>query len=995
MVEVLSVLTSVFCVGLLLYFRYTDVRNVTVQTLKNHLKQSEKHIEMMINKKGKEFEDKTIASEIVIERMHRLALSLQDKLDSFDGDIIQGEEIFEALKKEVSVVHTELSEYRQIRSEFKDIEDRIEGILNIKKQAEDGALELRQLQEKMHFFSEEYTQITEHIKNNSRKELDNFFYTMQQDLSEYLANSRQQLTSKDIEMTNQIQELGTVSGSIEEQIKEFKDYTRSGIEHLKQEYEQDLLIAKTASEDNITDIYDMWSRIKEQTQQDTDYLMNTYNNQKEFFETSEYALRNDIEQFSTGLATLSAEIQTNLDLNIQEKYREFDSKIADIYIDIEKKGNEVQDRLGGELTTQTVSIREELERLHSAFVEQEQGIEDRIRVLGSRVSEGLALAENSFQENLVELQQIVDQTKTYSENILQTVQEKIDTKIVGIEDEFRDKAYQNMIRLEESFKEINQERVQQSINDITTSLEQEFKHRYQESTDDILRKAEELEDLVKSRYAHVEELDQRLITINELFNNEKEKIIFMCGELEKDREQSTDLMLHQIKEYMLELQNELNLSVQQFLESGRQNLLNEQESWKERYDEVVKEGRDEYHKIKQDIDTIHRFIADLEDTSLNSLKRSAERLTYDTEHRVEDFKKYLSDLLRNSKEEFLVQTDQAKSEIKDLRQELRNQEKELQQLTEKDLERLRGEGKEIEKQFQKFIEKSKRLDYVEDLLRKLPQQYSEINNLKKELDQVENQLKIVQDQGQGTIRNLDIARKELEQKIESLNSHSSSADRMQEGLITAMKDADQLMHLFATLSDEREKAQQLEELLQNNLMVFNDLQESLDQLEHKRVLVQGMQDAIDTSKNDMVMLSSSSEEINSRMNEMNIYAHDIQDKLQQLQHEMRDLAGDQTKVKTAVSKLNDLEMMVIHIDEEMKRLEKMREWIAKSMNNVEKMGVKMGTNSFISSDSVGLEDANVKNILRLYEKDWSIDDIAKNLKLTSAYVELILERYRP
>ncbi|MGL5956411.1 MAG: hypothetical protein ACRC0X_07420 [Brevinema sp.] len=994
MIEVFSVLAALFCIGLLVYFRYTDTRNVTVQTLKDHLKQSEKHIEMMINKKEKEFEDKMIASEIVIERMHRLAVSLQDKLDSFDGDIVKGEEVFDDLKKEVQSVQEELFEYRQIRSEFKDIEERIEGILNIKKQAEDGTFELKQLQEKMRFFTEEYTQITEHIKISSRQELDDFFHTMQQDLSGYLSRARQQLVDKDVEMTAQIQELGTASGSMAEQIKEFKDYAQHSIAQLKQEYEQDIHIAKTTSEDNITDIYDMWAKIKEQTQEDTDYLINTYNNQKEFFETSEYNLRNDIERFNSGLVTLSEEIQTNLDLNIQAKSHELDNKITDMYTEIEKKGNEVRNQLGEELDTQTSSIREELERLHSAFVEQEQGIEDRIRVLGSRVSEGLSLAENSFQENLTELQQKVDQTKTYSEDILQAVQEKIDAKIADIEEEFKDKAYQNMIRLEESFKDINQERVQQSIVGITASLEQEFKHRYQESINDIFRKSEELEDLVKDRYSYVEELEQRLATINELFNNEKEKIILMCGELEKDREQNTDLIFQQVKEYMLGLQNELTTSVQQFLEQGRQNLLNEQETWKERYDEVVHDGRNEFNKIKQDIDMIHRFISDVEDTSLTNLKRSAERLTHDTEYRIEDLKKHLSDLLRNSKEDFLAQTDQAKSEIKDLRQELWNQEKELQQIAEKDLERLRVKAKEIEKQFQGFMKKSERLDQVEDLMRKLYQQYTEINDLKKELDQVNTQLRSSQNQGQETIQQLHNIRQELNQKVEDLNVHSTAADRMQESLISSMKEADQLMTVFSSLSEEREKAQQLEELLQKNLMIFNDLQESLDQLEHKRVLVQEMQEAIDSSKTDMLTLSSSSDEMVSRINEINTYAHDIQEKLQQLQHEMRDLAGDQTKVKTAVSKLNDLEHMVIHIDEEMKRLDKMREWIAKSMNNVEKMGVQMGKGSYISLDNVGLEDSNVKNILRLYEKDWSIDDIAKNLKLTSAYVELIIERYR-
>ncbi len=979
MMEVLCVFMTLVCVGMVVYFRLTDARNVTVKTLQNYLEQSEKHIETMLNKKEKLFNDRMIASDIVIDRMHKLTTTLKEKIEHFDRDIIKGEEIFDDLKNELNAVQDELYEYKQIRSEFRDIEDRIGAILDIKRQAEDGTVELNQLRNNIHTFREEYENVTGVIKNDARKELDDFFQGMQQDLSAYLTKARQQLADKDVEMTVQIQELSTATGSLGNQIQEFKDYSQSSIDQLKKEFENDLEMAKNVSDSNITDIYDMWEKLKEQTQQDKEQILNTVGEQKEYFETAEHDLNTKISQFNNTLETLSDEIQTNLHLNIQEKSHDLDKKIADMYANIEKKGEEVQETIGEVLQTQTSSVRDELDRLRSAFVEQEQSIEDRIRVLGTRVNEGLTLAEGSFLNSLAELQENVDTTKNYSNEVLQEAKKQIEIKIADIEVDFKEKANENMIKLEEGFKEINQNRVAQSINGIVASLEDEFKQQYQSSIDDILKKSEELAEMVEKRMSDIDNLDQHLNKINEEFNSEKEKIILMSTELEQDRAQSSDIVMQQSREYMDQLRDELVEIVQQFVAEGNQNIINEQEIWKERYDEILNEGRNTFHKIKQDTDGISRLLADLEDTSLSGLKREADRIKSDSEYKMEDIKKQVADTLRNSKEEFFTQIDEAKGEIKNLRQELWNQEKELRQLVETDFDRFNEKSKDVDRQVQVFLKKSERLDQVEDLMRKLIQQHEDTNSLKDELKQIYGQLKDSHDEGQQTIQKLTDTTQELQLS-------SSEADRIQEQLISTIKEANQLSHVFTSLTEEKEKAQQLEDLLQNNLSLFNDVQDSLNQLESKRELVEEMQSVIEKSETNMNMVTASSEEINNRIREMNIYAQEIQEQLQILQNEMKTLAGDQTKFKSAVSKLEDLENMSLHLDSEMKRLDKMRDWIAKAVKDVED---KQGT-SFSDSG----EESDAKNILRLYDMDWSIDEIAKNLKLTSSYIELVIERHR-
>ncbi len=113
MVEVLNIVFLLLFIGLLVYFRYTDVRNVTLNTLKDYLKQSEKHIESMLQKKVKEFNDHIIPSEITIDRMKNFSNAINESLDKFDSDIARGNEIFSALREQIDLVQAELEDHKK------------------------------------------------------------------------------------------------------------------------------------------------------------------------------------------------------------------------------------------------------------------------------------------------------------------------------------------------------------------------------------------------------------------------------------------------------------------------------------------------------------------------------------------------------------------------------------------------------------------------------------------------------------------------------------------------------------------------------------------------------------------------------------------------------------------------------------------------------------------------------------------------------------------
>ena len=974
---------------MLVYFRYTDARNITVKQLQDYLKQAENRIETMLREKERTFNDKIIPSEVAIERMNRLAMAIQEKLDLFEKNVLQGEDLHRELVQEISQVQQDIGDYQQIRGEFRDIEDRIGNILDMKRQAEEGTTELRELKQKIDDFTQDYQTLTGGIKAQSEKELEGFFEKMQNDLSDYLSKAKEQLSERDEEITTQIQALESDSGSVLEQISGFKEYTQESIESLRLSNLEEFNSVKAISEANIVEIFDMWNKLKEQTQQDKDIIESSYQEQREFFENSEARIAQDLTHFSTSTQELAESLKATLEFSIQEKSHELDTKMSEISLTLDQQGLDTQTRIEQGLQQKINDVNEDLERLHSAFVDQEQSIEDRVRVLGGRVSEGLALGEQSFLDSIKDMQSTLEKTNEFSEQILQKSQEKIDERVLEFEQGFKNQIQENLGRIEKTFIEANQERITQSIGEISSSLENEFNQRYTAKIEEAFKDVEKLQDSIEEKHQYIENIEQKYLQIQDTFNQEKEQILLMVSELEQDRETSLASIQETTSEYINELLESLTESIKETLAEGTNKLTHDQELWQELYNNIIQEARNEFQTIKQTVDKMEHAVANVGETSLATLKRDADRVFQDASFKIDNFKNDISDYLRGTKEDYQEYTDQSKLDMKTLKEDLWNQEKELQVAIQKDLDRLNQKLKEIEKQYQGFIKKSEKLDKTEDLMRKMGQQYQEITELKKDIQNLNQSMKNESTQGIETIKQLQDFKLELDEKSEKLSINSSEADRIQEFLHATIKEAQDTSNLFKDI-----KVEELRGLLLQNLETSDKLQESIASLEGRKASIEEMMHTIDKSEKDISQVSLSSDEMIRKIDEMGNYAQDIHTQLGQLQTDMRDVAGEQSKLHRAVSSLHELELMIDHIDAEKLTVQRMMDWIAKAQKDVDRIGSKANVPSFTSIQNNQVDESQVKNILGLYEQGWSLSDIATNLNTTQAYVELIIDRYK-
>lgn len=964
--------------GLMFYFRLTDARNVSVRELQHYIRQAEKKVEQFVRKKEKDFQDKMIASEIVIDRMNRLAQTLQEKVEIFDRDLTDGQELFEALRLEAGDVSHTLAEYKRIRAEFIDIEDRIVQILNMKDHAESGRRELDTLHQEMEHFRNDYHDTIAGLKDNSEQELKTFFANMQKDLTSYLEQAREQLREKDRQIAEQMQEFGERSELIFGQINDLKSFSEASIDNLKDSFEVDLTHARTMAQTNIEEVYDMWAGLREKAEEEKIMMENNLQEKDEFFRLAKAKLQEEMDQVSE-----------NIDIVLQEKLQYLENSAGYLSRDLELLGSSLKINIEKNLDDKIDTVKSELDRIHSAFIAQEESLENEFKQLSHRFSEQISNQEKEVQINLKELQASVHSTKDLADDILKQSQEKILEKIKEFEEFVRQKAQENMQRIEDSFREENQERMFQSISEITKTLEVEYQKKYQETIDTIAQKSEDLSELVSQKIDAISLLDRQLEDILRLFDSEKEKIILMGEELQKDREQNIITIKRQMEETAQHLQNELQVNIQGFFDEGTETYRRDREIWQEHFDDTLGEARSAYQNIQNDIDEIKHMMRDIETSSLNNLKSESLRLTEETERRIDELKKYTDNFLRSNKDDFMHHVEQAKSDMKNIKQELWDQERLVRDQVNKEFERLSGRVRDVDKNFHSLMKKTEMLERAENLAAKLSGRLQEIEAIRKEMNTLVHTFKDSHIKSQETIDDLRKYNDVVESNIQRLDEKSIEASNIQDFLVSVMDEAKETAKIFQVLKEEQDHAREIQELLMKNLASYNDLQESLVVLEDRKAVVEEMLKNID----QISRLGENTEDLISRLDAIDSFSSELQDKLALIQGEMHQLAGDQTQVRNAVSKLSELEHVTAHIDEEMKRLDKMREWVAKAINNIERVGAATGVGS-PGGNKPELGDEAIKNIVRLHEQNWSVSDIAKNLKVSPTWVELILERYR-
>lgn len=970
---ILPIVSLLVFSGLLFYFRWTDAKNADLRSLHEYIRSVEKKIEQFLRAKEKDFNDKMIPAEIAIDRMNNLAQILQKKAEDFDQYLDEGERIYRDLRQEMGSIGGSLKEYRRMRTEFEDIEHKITEIIAMRDMVAEGSGELDRLRSDMKNLKSEYDGIMTQLTTSSKTELEAFFNTMQADLSAYLTKAQRELSETDGEIREKIEDLHRSTADMSIRMGEFKETAEEGIVGLKAHFHEEITVLRGMAESNVAEIIDRWTELKERTELDREGVENALQGQREFFSAERERVQEEIRI-----------VHTTLETALAERIQELGAHGVEIQEKLKFLENGLRTHLETGLEEKVLEVRKELEQTQKAFAAQEEELAQKLEELSAKAGARIKTCEDDFYGSVEHLQNRVHTVAEKAEKILLAAEEKIDKKMDVFSDMMREKVNENMQNLEERFRSENDERLKAGIEEITNTLEEKYINAYRKTFEDISATASLLEEQVGDKISAVDGLDKNLKEIREAFAKEKENILLMAQGLSENR----DRHIREVEDYLEKtvdiLQNDLHKRIAEHFEENLRVQKQDQEDWGRRYGETLLEARTSFNAIKDGIDGIARDLKDIENKTLTTLKEESERFLEDTSRRLEDLKREAEVMNRENKDVFSAQLETARKAVGELKQELWNQENKVRDQAQKDFDRLGDRIRDYDRRLSEFIKKTEVLERLEGAAEKFQGRMQELENLKKDLERISSDLSAARNSGQSTVAELKMHSDVLENSLSLLGSTTEQAKFMRDSLDNSLGEAQKLGDFLAHLETEKENAQKIEDLLLQNLQRYEDLREALDELDSRKAKVDEMLLNID-SVNRMM---GSTAEISDKIADLGHYAVGLQQQIAAMQEDLASAVADKNNLRTAIEKVTDLDSLVHHVEQERQSVEKMLQYVAKTSHMLKNSA---GSGAFASNED---SPEQVKRIMNLYRKNWSIGEIADTLKLSPVFVEMTIDKHK-
>ncbi|MGL5721095.1 MAG: LA_3659 family protein [Brevinema sp.] len=955
--------------GLLFYFRWTDAKNADIRQLQSYIRNIEQHIDQYFRQRKKEFEDKIIPAEVAIDRMNKLAGTLQQKVNDFNQTLDEGEKIFYDLRQEMGDISSSLTDYQKMRSEFEDIEQKIGQMLAMKDLVMEGSQDLDKLRNDMKSLKDEYDTMISSLTNKSKSELETFFNNMNSTLNSHLEHAQSELQKTNTNIQDRIEELNSSAETMNAEMGIFRSESEEGLESLKKSFHDEITVLRGMAEVNAQEIIDRWVELKEKSDRQRMDIEDNIIQQQGFFAEEKASVQDEIQK-----------IQSTLDSELMARVSQLVAHQETIDTELRNLEKSLRTHLELGLDEKIHAITQQLSQTQQAFAAQEAEITKSLDSITQNADTRISTAEKVFYDDLERLKDKVHNVTDNAEKILIVAEEKIDEKMKLFTNDMQGKVADNMNRLEESFRQENEDRMQGSIEEISKTLADKYTEEYKKNFASISEKADTLEEAINDKMANIPDLETTLQELRQSFNEEKDTILLMEQGLQENREK----YLKEVQEYLEKTVEQIETSMQNtvdayFTESiSNQQLYHDQ--WAGNYDQTLKDAQTIYHSIKESVDKIALDLKNINENTMESLRLDSQEILQENARNLEDFKRESDSVNRDHKETFANQLESARKSVGELKQELWNQEQKVRDAAQKDFDRLTDRVKEYDRRFNDFLKKTEALDRLDSAAEKFQGRMQEFENLKKDLEHLSSELLNSQKIGQRTMSDVRAQNDVLEQNLASLGGYVDHAKTVQDQLQNSVGEMARIEEFLQQIAQEQEKADSVQDLLVQNLERYNELQEALDELESRKGKVDEMLLNID-SVNHMV---SNTAEISKQIAELGNYAVDLQQQLGQIQHDLTTAIKEKEHLEATISSINDLEHLLEHVEQERKSVEKMKDFITKSSRLLKDAG---GGAALSSSN----ED-HTSTIISLHKRGWNIDDIAKSLKIPPIVVETTLDK---
>jgi DNA repair exonuclease SbcCD ATPase subunit len=361
----------------------------------------------------------------------------------------------------------------------------------------------------------------------------------------------------------------------------------------------------------------------------------------------------------------------------------------------------------------------------------------------------------------------------------------------------------------------------------------------------------------------------------------------------------------------------------------------------------------------------------------------------DAESAVEEARKRARELAAESDERLAA----ARSAIQEAHQDAETFRNELFSRTEEQAKNLDGAIKEADRRIKEFVAQTKLFEKADELKlaleRKIEDLHADLDKLdqrRSEAAELEAQfikIKRLEDEVNAKMTRFLSERHRIEVMEADFNRLIQTAQSVDEKLVQVTASDDTLQALQAQL-------RRLEDAVK-------DAEEKYQRLEKKNQILDATNDGIDRnfqSLRDMeTALKQSYDEIKK-----------LQSAMDSVKPAIDSLSKDRDRALEAAEKIADVDKFMAELEARIEQMQKAREWLARTETRLEELSKQaqeqvklMGTllkeegKKGLSKDKGAPPIGVRETVVKLAHQGWTVDEIARTVKLSRGEVELILE----
>jgi hypothetical protein len=618
-----------------------------------------------------------------------------------------------------------------------------------------------------------------------------------------------------------------------------------------------------------------------------------------------------------------------------------------------------------------------------AFSNDTLQLEDELRRYMQETEERVKADFSLFEKNSEKDRNTAASEFAVAADSLKTEMENMEKELAAL----KEQAYTNVSERLKGFEDDFSSNLSKRGDDIDRRLT-EWRQLLDNQLTTIAEDAEFKRKNIESTYT--EQLESSVTGHREKFTAEFEKLKADAGSFEegireqmKMADESLLSFKEQIKLDMEDARNTADASVR--AEMGRHNLA--------LADTLKQNQRDMEAKIKKmqdDLEAKNNEIASLFETSrreFDEWKVGLNSQLRELDTTLDDSRKRNRDLVTESNERL----SGVRASIEDVRTEADTHRAELFARIDEQARTLDAAIKEADRHIKDFSAQTslfERADtlkvelehYVEDLrsdLDKLDQRRAEASDLENQFVKI----KRLEDEVNAKMTRFLSEKHRIEQMETEFNRLLQTSKAVEEKLIQV------------SASDDTLQAMQVE------IRKFNDALESSEEryqrIERKNQTLDATNEGIDRNFKQLQESEQNAQRINAELLQ-------ISGEVASFRTTIGNLAAESEKAKDAADKISTLDATLTEIDKRIASTQSSREWLARietrleelnkqAQDQVKLVGTLMKDSSGTTRDKGAPPIGVRENVIKLSHQGWTVDEIARSLKIGRGEVELILE----